>query len=265
MSAATVRWLMAAMAFMTAPAAAQLPERLHLGYDIAYSGVTIAVLEVDLTVNNGTYVLYSYTATTGLFSVLLPLVAQARTEGRLTDTGPVPVHHRSETRAQGSVRTVTATFRDGRLANFERRVEPPDPRAESRVPDSDRVQSIDAASALLALSLSVAQSRGCETQITSFDGRRLHHVRFTDGGVQRLPQAAPNGFGSQAMLCNFVYESRDGPEAADAPRRGRVWIARINSNGAAAPLRVELETSWGTASVRLRTPASLDDTAGPTR
>lgn len=253
------------MASLAAPAAAQLPERLHLGYDIAYSGVTIAVLEVDLAVANGTYVLNSYTATTGLFSIILPLVTQARTEGRLTDDGPVPLHHRSETRAQGTVRTVTATFRDGRLAQFERRVEPPDSRAESRVPESDRAQSIDAASALLALSLSVAQSRGCATQVTSFDGRRLHHVRFADGGVQRLPRAAPRGFGPQGLLCTFVYESRDGAAPDGPPRSGRAWIARISADGVMAPLRVELDTSWGTASVQLRQPAGLDDPAARAR
>lgn len=261
MGRAIVRWLVAAALSAAAPAAAQLPERLHLGYDIVYSGVTIAVLEVDVAIANGTYVLNTYTVTTGLFSLLLPLVAQARTEGRLTEAGPVPLMHRSETRAQGTVRTVSATFRDGRLAHFERRVDPPDPHAESRVPDSDRAESIDAASALLALSLSVAQSRGCTARITSFDGRRLHQVSFSDGGMQRLPRGAPNGFGAEARLCSFVYESRDGPEPAGQARNGRVWIARVNGDGAMAPLRVELDTSWGGAAVQLRRPASLNGTA----
>ncbi len=252
--------ILAAVAVVLAAtdARAQGVERLRLGYDVLFSGVTIAVMDIDTTVTTTAFEVNSYVTTTGFFNTLMPLTVQARSEGRMAAGVPVPVRHTSESRGRSSVRTIRAEYQGGRLARFERRVNPPDPTVASQISDEERLGTTDPGTALLGLVLAIAYGRGCTAEVTSFDGRRLHQIRFVDGGRQRAPPSVPVALAGQTVLCTFSYQSRDGVEPNSPTRMGRAWIGRVRSDGTMAPIRVELETRWGTAVVQLR---ALADTA----
>lgn len=250
----SLRFLAFAAVVLAGPAvSAQGVDRLRLGYDVLYSGVTIAVLDIDTTVTASAFEVNSHVATTGFFNTLMPLTVQSRSEGRVSAGALVPVRHVSESRGRSSVRRIAADYQGGRLVRFERRVTPPDPAVASQISDDERLGATDPATAILGLVLGVAYGRGCAAEVTSFDGRRLHLIRFADGGRQRSPSSVPVAFAGQTVLCTFSYYSRDGAEPNTPTRAGRAWIGRVRPDGAMAPLRVELETRWGTAAVQLRT------------
>ncbi len=242
-------------------ARAQGIERLRLGYDVVFSGVTIAVMDIDTTVSAAAFEVNTHVTTTGFFNTLMPLTVQARSEGRMSAGVPVPVLHTSESRGRSSVRTIRAEYQGGRLVRFERHVNPPDPAVASQISDAERLGTTDPATALLGVVLGVAFGRGCTAEVASFDGRRLHQIRFVDGGRQRAPSSVPVALAGQTVLCTFSYQSRDGAEPTIPTRRGQAWIGRVRADGAMAPLRVELETRWGTAAVQLR---AAPDTAAVT-
>lgn len=229
--------------------------QLRLGYDVLYSGMTIATLDIHTSIGASAYQVDTRVTTTGLFNAIFPMMTQAHSEGRMVAGRPMPTLHRSETRGRSSTRTVEADFVDGRLVRFERRIVPPDPPMESRVSDAERRETTDPASAILSVVLAVTAGRGCATELATFDGRRIHQIRFADAGVQRPPSSIPVSFTDRAVVCTFAYESRDGVEPPTPTRTGRAWIGRVRPDGTMAPLRVELETRWGVAAVQLRVPA----------
>ncbi len=256
--ARSITWLPVLVALAAAPAAAQAPERLRLDYEIEFTGLTVATLDIDIGLGERAYDVNTHIATTGLFATLYPFTVQARTEGRVSGGQPQPERHRSESRGRSGTRIVEATYRDGRLVAFQRTVNPPEPQPESRVPEADRRDSSDPATAILAVVQSVLRGRGCAQRVATFDGRRLHVIRFTDGADTAPPRSIVQAYGRTAVACTFVYQSTDGVGPAAPPRQGRAWIAPIRPN-AMAPLRVELETRWGTAIVQLREPPRSRD------
>jgi hypothetical protein len=253
----STRWLPVLIVLAALPAAAQAPERLRLDYEIAFTGLTVATLDIDVGLGERTYDVNTHIATTGLFAAVYPLTVQARTEGQVSGGRPLAERHRTETRGRSSTRVVEATYRDGWLVAFRRTVDPPERQPESRVPEADRRGSSDPATAILAVVQDVLRGRGCTQRVATFDGRRLHVIRFSDGAGGPPPRSIRQAYG-RIVGCSFVYQSTDGVGSATPPRQGRAWIARIRPD-AMAPLRIELETRWGTAVVQLRQqPRSLD-------
>jgi hypothetical protein len=248
----SIRWLLVLLGLAGLPVATRAQERLRLDYDIEFAGLTIATMNIDLGFGERAYDVNTSIATTGLFGALYPISVQARTEGRMTGGQPLAEHHRSETRARGSTRVIEASFRDGKLVAFQRTANPPDPRAdaESQVPEAERRESSDPATAILAVVQGVMSGRGCTQQVLTFDGRRLLMIRFADGANAPPPRSLSRSFGRATVACSFVYQSTDGATMSP-PREGRAWLARVRPD-AMAPLRVELETRWGTAAVQLR-------------
>jgi hypothetical protein len=262
-----MRWLLVLLVLAAYPAAAQAPAadpgRLRLDYDIEFTGLTIATMDIDVGLGERAYDVNTTIATTGLFATLYPLTVQARTEGRVSGGRPLAERHRSETRGRSGTRVVEASYRDGKLVAFRRTADPPEPQPESLVPEAERRESSDPATAILLVVQSVLSGRGCAQQIVTFDGRRLLVVRFADGGNVAPPRSVSRSFGRRATVsCSFVYQSTDGVTPAP-PRQGRAWLARVRPD-AMAPLRVELDTRWGTAVVQLRPgPRTLDAGVAP--
>jgi hypothetical protein len=256
-----MRWLVLLMLVAAAPAAAQAPAanqgRLRLGYDIEFTGLTIATLDVDVALGERAYDVNTYVATTGLFGSLYPLTVQARSEGRIIGGQPVAEHHHSETHGRAGTRVIEASYRDGKLIAFQRSVNPPEAEQEPRIPEAERREASDPATAILAVVQGVLSGHGCAQSVTTFDGRRLTVIRFADAGNMVLPRGLVRSFTRPEVSCSFVYQSTDGVMATP-PRQGRAWVAHVRPD-AMAPLRVELDTRWGTAVVQLRiAPGSTD-------
>jgi hypothetical protein len=257
------RWLFVLLVLAAAPAAAQAPAmdqgRLRLDYEIEFTGLTIATMDIDVAIGERAYDVNTYITTTGLFATLYPLTVQARSEGRVSAGHPLAERHRSETRGRSGTRVVEARYRDGKLVAFQRTVNPPEAQAETHVSEAERRESSDPATAILGVVQAVLGGRGCAQHVMTFDGRRLTTIRFADAS-EPPPRSVIRTFGRPTVSCSFAYQSTDGVEATPL-RQGRAWLARVRPD-AMAPLRVELDTRWGTAVVQLR-PPRLDALAPP--
>jgi hypothetical protein len=141
-------------------------------------------------------------------------------------------------------------------------VDPPEAEREPQIPEAERRDAADPATAILAVVQGVLSGHGCAQRATTFDGRRLTMIRFADAGNASPPRSVARMFARPTVSCSFVYQSTDGVTPAP-PRHGRAWVAYVRAD-AMAPLRVELDTRWGTAVVQLRpTPRSSAGASPP--
>ncbi len=129
----------------------------------------------------------------------------------------------------------------------------PDPLKENRspVPAEIRRGSLDPLSAVLALGMAANEQAGCDGTAPVFDGRRRYDVVLENG--EKLQYSGPNGV-REAFMCDFRFIKKAGYRQKDAKWKGltgKVWIQQLGEDMPMLPVRLEIETSFGTGYVHM--------------
>lgn len=129
--------------------------------------------------------------------------------------------------------------------------------------DQQRAAARDPLSSLIAMAADVGETRTCQGNYMTFDGRWLYRLEVRGGEVQQSRRGPYRG----AMLrCRVRYFPVAGftPQDQgyrDPPPPGSVWFALIDGQRFAPPVRAAMPLPLGTAQLNLRsfevTPAAL--------
>jgi hypothetical protein len=182
--------------------------RAQAGFEAAY---TIAVARIPvgsaaMTASIGAeeYVISMSGRTSGLARVL------ASGEGSMTATGAVsasklsPSRYTSKSTADDDTLTVTMTFKDGNVNEFEASEPPP---GEDRVllTMEHRRQVLDPLSALLIPTGDAGVSEAaCRRVLPVFDGRRRYDLSLSFRRVEQVK--ASQGYAGPAAVCSVAFQ-----------------------------------------------------------
>ena len=245
-----------ALLLLAAPASA---ERWRATYVVTAAGVTVADAEVRFSLgpNGAPYDIETRSRSRGLASWLMRSQSEARSEGVLRAGAPLPRRYQSEGQWRGiNRRTVLDYAPDG--ASRVTTLEPLQDMERTPVPDDARRGNIDPLSALVLLTAKVRDTARCESQIRTFDGRRVVHFEVT---THPVVQVADRGL----LRCNVEIRpiagvALDRPiEDAMRPTRSTLLFGVAQPGAPAIPVQIEIASRWwGTIQASLVELASAD-------
>lgn len=249
---------------LVAPDAISVPmERgLRLEYEGYFGGLHIGSARAVLERRGGAYRVSAEARARGLLEWFSQWRGRAESRGRLVDAPgaragvePKPDLHRNRGEWRGDPRWSILTYdADGRVSAQDG--SPPDPNELTPIPDGSTRDTIDPISAIVAMAEAMQDGGLCEATLQLFDGRRRFDLTVTDGGVRDF---APNDysiFQGEARGCALEIERIGGfrierSKYAETARDRTVWVGRPIPGGPAVPVRLEVETAYGTAVVHL--------------
>ncbi|MCA8929165.1 MAG: DUF3108 domain-containing protein [Alphaproteobacteria bacterium] len=248
-----LRWLLAlglaTLAFQ-AHAAAEAPSGdYRFSYEAYYSGFKIGEADSHLQWGRSRYTLALHARTAGMLGWFMSIDQSASSEGRLAPL-PRAEHHRNHNADGDNRNWVELAFTpDGaRVVAAD-----PDPATEARspVPAGLLKGVLDPLSAAFALSLKTSEAGRCQASVPVFDGRRRYDTVLEDRG--RETYTGPAG-PRETLRCAFHFVRLAGYRP-NAKRwkgiTGTLWMQKLDASLPLLPVRVEIDTSYGTAFVHM--------------
>jgi len=231
------------------PAAARSPADLALTYRIYYGGFEVLHLLVDIRMAPENYEMKLKFRTMGMIGTLFPWTMKAYARGRLTKDGvrPVAAGHRNSWR--GRKRWVELRYPGRGHVVVDAHPVPEDDK-----PSPKRLlETIDLASAIIAMTRKFDTNPVCGLRLPVFDGRRRYNLVLKglgDGVVRRNGYSAYVGPVVKCRvemdrLAGFKTRHKSYGGLDENDRAASVFMARPFSDAPPVPVRIEIESRWG--------------------
>lgn len=233
--------LLLAAASLSRPAEAG---EVRLSYEIRLGGLMAGEIELTLDLRPDGYRVEAQTRSRGLVDALVGFRSKARSEGALIPEGPQPREHRADNEWRGEPREVRITYaEDGPVASASPPAEEDD---RGPVPEALMRGTLDPLTAALKAALDAQAGSPCEGRLEVFDGRRRYALEF----AERAP--AEGGLHCRLRLERIAGMSHDPWLPIIQPiETAELWLARLRPDLPPIPHRLQADTAFGAAIVRL--------------
>lgn len=131
-----------------------------------------------------------------------------------------------------------------------RELQPPQETEREPVPLDLQRHTMDTLSALAELMRRVGHDHTCDTEVHTYDGRRVLDVVAHTGGHDLLDPTGRSSFSGQTLRCDFEGRElagflfgEDDPEHRK-PLHGSAWLAPLLPNAPPLPVRIAFQTRW---------------------
>jgi hypothetical protein len=129
-----------------------------------------------------------------------------------------------------------------------RDLQPPQETEREPVPSELQLHTMDTLSAVAQLMRRVEHDHACETEVHTYDGRRVLDIVARTGGPERLDPTGRSTFSGPTLRCDFegrevagFLVGQDDPEHR-SPLHGSAWLAAVLPNAPPLPVRIEFQT-----------------------
>lgn len=257
------------------PAAIAPDLRVDLTYEVYFGGAHVAGLAVDIGLQPDTYVMKMRAKTVGFVGRLFPWSMKAYSRGRVAayDVTPKEAGHHNQWRGKDRWIELQYTGADVVVSSAQ-----PKPAQDGRhaVPDGMRRDTIDLASAILRVALSMEQGAKCSGSLPIFDGRRRYDMIISHKETARLKASRYSAFAGRADSCSvkmrriggfkrqeeeYIDDRGEDSEYEDnlakarrwrnSDRSASVWMGRLFTDTPPVPVRLELDTPFGALKAHL--------------
>ncbi len=247
------------------PITVPLEGGLRLEYEGYFGGLHIGSARAVLEREGARYRVSAEARARGILEWFSEYRGEAETRGALAardaagldGRAPKPDIHRNRGEWQGDERWVALDYDEaGRVAT--RDGSPPEEEEDelTPIPEGATTDTIDPISAIVALAGILENGGTCDTTLKLYDGRRRYDLTVADGGEKRF---APNDysiFAGSARACALSIERIGGfrvdrSKYSKTARERTVWVGRPIEAGPPVPVRVEVETAYGTLVIHL--------------
>lgn len=220
---------------------------LEAEYAIVAGGLTVMEVEALMDLGPRAYRLHTVLRTRGLASLFGRGEQVTLAEGRFRGTEPLPWSFRTEGVWRGVLRRIELGY-----AGTEpvlRALQPPEVGEREPVPPELRRGTVDALTALVKLSRTVAETGRCDGSVAVYDGRRRFEAAMRTEGRDLLPRWR-GAWAGEALRCSFEWRQVAGfwhdlpPAERGRSHAGVAWIARPEHGGPPLPVRAELSNRW---------------------
>lgn len=216
-----------------------------------YSGLRIAEATGSLIWGDGRYKLDLNAKSDGIVDWFTVITHSTHSEGSFAKAPLAEKHYYLST--DGKKKTeIELAFKPG---DVEIVAASPNPLKEKRspVPKEMKSGSLDPLSAVLALGMTANDTHGCNGKTPVFDGRRRYDIVLENS--QKLQYTGPKG-GRDTYVCDFHFDRKAGYREKDKKWKsvvGKVWIQQLDTGMPMLPVRMEIQTSYGTGLVHMVT------------
>lgn len=230
------------------PAHAQTAGPANATYDVYALGVPVAHLRAEFLVSSHDYRIDLSYHTTGLVGALFRGWQASTVQGVWNGERPAPQRYTSDGFWRGQDRHVLIDYRGNEP--IIRTLVPPNEEEREPVPPTLQVGSIDTLSAIALLIRQVERTGRCDTQVATYDGRRLADIVARTVGQETLTASRGMAFAGTALRCDFTGRLRAGflhgqdPAQAERPLGGSAWLAQAVPGGPPLPVELSFETRW---------------------
>ena len=233
----------------------------RLSYDVYKSGFRALSLDFDVALDGSRYRTYARLESAGIIGWLFKWRLDAVSTGQLRDANVVPQRHRFANTWRGRVRSVEIDYEDGVPAQI--RAEPPyDTNAERTVAADMLPGSVDPMSAVTAIVLANANGQLCRPTTAVYDGRRRYDAQLTPLGTKILKASNFAAYTGPAEGCHLSFKRIAGFKPGDERMNKMsidIWLADVGTGAGKIPVRLELNTPWGTGFAHLVRARSIDN------
>jgi len=234
-----------------------LADRLVAGYEIDWKGLEIGAFEAELTTTTTSYRLSYRARTAGMLGWLFPFESEGWSEGTRADDQPMARHYQASSRWRDGGGDWGVSFApDGRAD----RIEVPAEELAERDPVPAQL-AVAPDPLTLILEAAGAAGPGVRLSGTSFDGKRALRFELACGDeMVRVALTRTDDGEHAALICSATGElaagasrrwhDRHADEGEERPP-AKVWLGRDILEDGYWPVRVEIDTEYGTVIARL--------------
>jgi Protein of unknown function (DUF3108) len=232
---------------LAAPASAQVAQ-VQLAYDTYAAGIEVMQMHAFFGLGPWNYRIDLEYHTTGLAGVLYRGRQTNAVRGMWHGDQAMPLEFSGEGVWRGHERRTLIDY--GQAIPQVRVLEPPQETEREPIPAELQLHTMDTLSGLAQLMRRVAQDHTCETEVHTYDGRRVLDIVARTGGEERLDATGRSTFSGPALRCDF--EGREiagflfGEDDAEhrRPLRGSAWLAPLLPHAPPLPVRIAFQTRW---------------------
>ncbi len=261
----TASALMAVSAFLVSGGTARAESSLQrMQYQVYAGGINAVEATLALEEKADRYAVDIDAHTRGFLAKIVPWQGTFSTEGWRKNDALKPEHHRST--AVSGDETEEKNYRYGRDGSFRAYhvvEQGRDTTPEVLDPDLTR-GTTDALSAALSVMNSVGKGKPCEGSAEVFDGDRRFRLVFRPVGEEQLTATRYNVYEGPAVMCvaevvpvtgkwhkkprGWLSIQEQGRKAGTLPT---LWMAKIDKDGPAVPVKMRVKTDYGTLFMHL--------------
>jgi hypothetical protein len=220
----------------------------QLSYDSYAAGIEVMQLHAFFGLGPWNYRIDVDYHTTGLVGLLYRGHQTNSVRGLWHDDQAAPLAFSGEGVWRGQERRTLIDYDRG-LPQI-RELQPPQESEREAVPTELQLHTMDTLSALAQLMRRVAHDHACETQVRTYDGRRVLEIVAHTGGEEQLEPTHGSSFTGPALRCDFEGRElagfllgEDDPEHR-RPLHGMAWLAPLMPNAPPLPVRIAFQTRW---------------------
>jgi hypothetical protein len=243
-------------ATLAGPGAGRATERLALSYELWKGGFHALDLDAGLERDDGSYSV-SFTAhTRGLIGWIYPYVLEGEADGKLGSDGPRPERFATLARSSGDeLRRAISYHGDGTLATWSDPPRAPGDDDATVVPVPLRRDTLDPASAIVAVMEAMVRAGRCDGAYPVYDGRRRYDLTVALVGPSPLSPSRYSSYSGPATLCRVEVSKlagfKDQRGGGTLPAAIDVWLAPVVGGQPAVPVRLQGDSALGNLLIHL--------------
>lgn len=248
-----------------APAVLPSPDTQIARYEVYAGGVNVlqALVTFEIT-KNSRYSVTMDATLKGFLAALVPWKGTFDSAGWILKNGDFrPQTHHSAATWRGD--TELKEYRYAKDTGFSELIVTENGKTKKEKSDPELTRgTTDTLTAALAVLQDVANGKPCTGEAEVYDGRRRFRQIMRDKGVEDLKASSYNRFQGKATVCEAEVIPAGG-EWHKKPRgwmsiqeQGRaagalptLWVAKLNKNGPAVPVKIRIKTAYGTLFLHL--------------
>ncbi len=236
-------------------AAAAASERLVLSYELWKGGFHALDLEAGLSQGSQDYSVDFVARTRGFIGWLYPYLLEGEADGTLGGASLRPNRFATLARSRDDESRRAISYLDnGSLRTWS---DPPGTAEEDEeaVPTTMRQDTLDPASAIVAVIDAVTRNGRCDGAYPVYDGARRYDLNVSLVGPSPLAPSRYSTYSGPATLCRVAVDKlsgfRDKPTKGGMPAVIKVWLASVADTRPAVPVRLEGESDLGSLVIHL--------------
>jgi Protein of unknown function (DUF3108) len=224
---------------------------LNASYQVFFGGLHVLDAEANWERGLESYRISGKAQSQGFIGWLYPWHGTTESRGLIAAGKVIPQSHENRgTNSEGDKLVLLTYGPEGDIADT---LVQPEPEWEERHPlpaDAGR-GTLDPLSVIAGLSELLEKNGRCEGSFPVFDGKRRYDLTVSDSGTADLEATDYSIFAGEARACRLDYQLLGGhrierSKYAATARERIVWVGRPSKDAPLIPVRLQIDTAYGT-------------------